>query len=603
MYDVFYTGTKPNLFAHEQPADSIEQAQLKSRTRYFWWVSYLSDYSTWDWLWEPTPWQSHQRHAWPSQCQPDSGTYLVPKDWNGTETNYHSEPRIVTRSEPAWWTYPDGYHDLIASHWHPDGRDPPFIYQFGTQHQITGGPVYRVPGATAVKYVSDHRIVVTSASSSYMIDHMDGNVMDSIDSMTPRSIPKNIVRFANSYLETLKRIAARAEDEYIWITSSVCDYTNFDFTWHPDAWQAQALHVFHTRKQKFGDTFFMHVPSFQNNIEQFELLEWYNLNFLPSPHVCRWPPPERHHKQESQVEEVKKHDFKSPYVLFLTNNAEVEDPPEINLWRPQTRSIMQLTPDASAVLVPREAKPQIKTQLYDYALIDRSHVKGEPAPLDIVFLSNGEKCAQENYQHLVNLNLPNRVIHIEGVNGRVASQYAAANSVNTDFYFVVPAKLQVKSDFDWLWQPDRMQQAKHTIFHALNPHTQLCYGHMAAIAYCRRLVLETQGVELDFTLEQPHAVVPMLSGIANFDQDPHAIWRTAFREVTKLLYYQSKHPDVDTEYRIDCWLNHNTNAHSQRGAHDAKQYFDSVNGDFEALRKTYDWNWFESVLPAQSVVG
>jgi tripartite-type tricarboxylate transporter receptor subunit TctC len=51
MFDVFYSGVKPNQFAHEREADSIEHAQTMSRTRYFWWISYLCDYSDWDWLW------------------------------------------------------------------------------------------------------------------------------------------------------------------------------------------------------------------------------------------------------------------------------------------------------------------------------------------------------------------------------------------------------------------------------------------------------------------------------------------------------------------------------------------------------------------------
>jgi hypothetical protein len=36
MFDVFYSGIKPNLFAHEQVADSIDHAKELSQTRYFW---------------------------------------------------------------------------------------------------------------------------------------------------------------------------------------------------------------------------------------------------------------------------------------------------------------------------------------------------------------------------------------------------------------------------------------------------------------------------------------------------------------------------------------------------------------------------------------
>ena len=90
MFDVFYIGTKPNLFAHERAADSIEHSQELSRTRYFWWINYLTDYTEFDFLWEPSPWQAKQIHVWPSQHQANGGTLLIPKT-PSSESNYNHE--------------------------------------------------------------------------------------------------------------------------------------------------------------------------------------------------------------------------------------------------------------------------------------------------------------------------------------------------------------------------------------------------------------------------------------------------------------------------------------------------------------------------------
>ena len=79
MFDVFYFDRKPNLFPHERPAKDLEDAAAQSSTRFFWIVNYLSDYTGFDFLWEPVPWQANQRHVWPSQWQRDGGTQLVPK--------------------------------------------------------------------------------------------------------------------------------------------------------------------------------------------------------------------------------------------------------------------------------------------------------------------------------------------------------------------------------------------------------------------------------------------------------------------------------------------------------------------------------------------
>ena len=90
MFDVFYIGVKPGIFPHEKSVGSVEEACAESRTRYFWIVNYLCDYTGFDFLWEPSPWESHQRHAWASQWQKDSGTYLVPKS-RYSDTNYHHQ--------------------------------------------------------------------------------------------------------------------------------------------------------------------------------------------------------------------------------------------------------------------------------------------------------------------------------------------------------------------------------------------------------------------------------------------------------------------------------------------------------------------------------
>jgi hypothetical protein len=220
-------------------------------------------------------------------------------------------------------------------------------------------------------------------------------------------------------------------------------------------------------------------------------------------------------------------------------------------------------------------------------------------PLDIVFLSNGEDNADYNWLRLKQAVPQHSQLHrINGIQGRVQSQHAAAAVCQTPFYFFVPAKLFVNDQFDWNWQPDRLQAPKHYIFNAKNPVTGLEYGHQAMVAYNKKLVLATTGTALDFTLEQAHEVVPILSGTAYYAQTPVSAWRTAFREVIKL---RASLPDVESEYRLDRWLNFdNTNQHivneewSRRGAQDAMEYYDEVQGNFDQLCKSYEWSWLAS---------
>ena len=595
MFDVFYSGTKPNLFPHEQSATDIEHARTLSRTRYFWWVNYLSDYSGIDFLWEPVPWQHHQRHAWASQWQKDSGTYLVPKA-GFTDTNYHASP-VVTRLKnyavvDNYWTIPNGMDlDSFDWTWHPDATDPPYQYQFGTQHQRTGGPVYVVPGATDIKFVDQIRIQSQQiATAIYEIDHLDGNA---------GQIPEvsKTVRYFDNYFDVLKRIAKSSAEEFVWICSSVCDYTDFDFSWHPEQWQAGMLHVFASDGEKFGDTFFMHVPTFRYRSEKCQLLEWYDLNFVIKS-VPRRPMPVIQHTDDTHVDAVKTQSWPGPFALFTTRDIDFKLP-AVPLWREKTKTVVPLDSGAESVVVPRAAVPYVKTQVYDYPYIDRSQRNIKGTPLDIVFISNGESMAEENWEMLNwsrTNSRPNRIVRVDGVKGRVAAYHAAADASTTPWFFAVFAKLRVDNSFDWSWQPDRLQEPKHYIFHANNPVNGLVYGHQAMIAYNKKLVLANSGTGLDFTLDSAHEVVPILSGDAMYCEDPWTCWRTAFREALKL---RASLPDVENEYRLKAWLKEYSGTiangpWSHKGAQDAMDFYDSVNGDFEELRKSYDWEWLSS---------
>jgi hypothetical protein len=937
MFDIFYSGPKPNLFVHEREADSIEHAQQLSSTRYFWWITYLADYSNWDWLYEPKPWQAHQRHAWPSQHQPDSGLYLVPTA-GFSDTNYHTDQKIQTLPSTenwicheeidAWdwswhpnpldppykyvfgnqWNAPEFkasveyrvpgatevkymdlrtqrlpqkhlftnkiavgefdyswepnpfdppyiyvfgntwysaeiepsveyrvpgatevkyVHDIVArpwgvmadyeflhdieldkfdwtwhpnpndppyiyvfgnqwysaeimptlryhhpgatelkymdhpqatlverhdNHWHtlvdcewdyswvpdpgdppykyvfgnqwhsaeimptitytvpgatelkymdepkakllenpnrpwynvvesdidyswvpdpgdppyiyvfgnqwhsaeimptveyrmpgaterkyvdspvaelpadmtlwhipdnvdirdmdfswvPDPGSPPYIYQFATQHQKTGGPQYRMPDATEVKYVDMMRAEITAEAVPIVeIDHLDGNA-----GVIPNTFKR--IRYFDNYRDTLIRLAKSlvGTHEHVWVCSSICDYTDFDFSWHPEKWQSTMLHVFPsnnqnsmqhvfpTNNQKFGDTFYMHVPTFAERAEKKQLLEWYSVNYVSRRPVPRRPMPVIVHDGDSQVDAVKSQDFAGPLAVFTNHDYVPGNLVTVPLWRQETKTIVPISSGASSVIVPKTAVPFVKTQLYDYPHIDKTQrILVDPC-LDVVFISNGEPNADQHWQDLVyalQRGHSNRAVRVDGVNGRVAAYHAAAQASHTPWFFAVFAKLKVNSNFDWMWQPDRMQLPKHYIFHARNPINGLEYGHQAMIAYNKQLVLANTGYGLDFTLDQPHEVVPILSGTAWYTDSPWMAWRTAFREVLKL---KDSLPDVESEYRLNMWLSNAgevPNAEwSQWGAEDAVEYYDAVAGDFAELKKSYDWAWLAS---------
>ena len=216
--------------------------------------------------------------------------------------------------------------------------------------------------------------------------------------------------------------------------------------------------------------------------------------------------------------------------------------------------------------------------------------------LDIVYISNGEPDEHKNYE-LVKQISKREVLWIKGIQGRSEAIKAAANKVKSDYFFCIPAKLQVLAKVDWSWAPNEYYGLdKHYVFQALNPVNNLCYGHMAMVAYNKNLVLETHDPGLDFTLAKPCEPVSVLSGVAKFNQDPKTTWRTAFREVTKLMYFNGLARSNEYMSLIKTWL---TTAHgrhaawSLQGAQDGKEFFDQNNGDYNIIKQSYSWEWLD----------
>jgi hypothetical protein len=551
----------------------------------------------WDYTWRPEPGSPPYIYVWGNQWWSAEKMPTVEYHMSGaTERKYMIAPVAQLLIDMANWHVPAHVDTTdIDFSWQPDPGEPPYVYQFATQHQKTGGPQYRVPGATEFKYVDMMRAEVKQeAAPIFEIDHLDGNA-GQIENTVRR------VRYFDNYRDTLIRLAKSivGQHEHVWVCSSICDYSGFDFSWHPESWQSTMLHVFASNDQKFGDTFYMHVPSFAERAEKKQLLEWYSVNYVPRRNVPRRPMPVIEHTADSHADAVKNTEWDGPLALF-TINGEPITKPTVSLWRQETKTIVPLSTGASAVIVPKTAQGHVRTQLYDYAYIDKTERKRHSdRPLDIVFISNGELGAETNWSIVGRAVAyqPNKLHRIDGVNGRVAAYHAAARASETPWFFAVFAKLEVDLKFDWSWQPDRMQQPKHYIFHAINPVNGLQYGHQAMIAYNRELVLENPGLGLDFTLDSAHEVVPINSGTALYNTTPWMAWRTAFREVIKLC----SSSDVESQYRLNQWLatprtNVENWAWSVWGAEDAVEYYQAVKGEPTELRKSYEWAWLASYV-------
>jgi hypothetical protein len=597
MFDVFYSGPKPNRFAFEQPAESLEDAAARSRTRYYWYIYGGNDYTGFDFDFKPPPWESEYVHVFPSQWQRNGGVYFANKD-TAHLRQWHFQKNQVRRLEDrARWIIPKGINDSEFDYsWHPDEIEPDYEYRFPTQWQREGGPIY--PGTAGIKFMQDQRVVAGSTQIFYM-DFLNPGSTEQFEQLKLKHPTIKSTRYVDNHLNVFKRIINLATTEFVWIISSICDYQDFDFSWHPAAEQKEMIHVFPnglflTR----GDTFYIHVPSFRAQLYELEILDWFNvINYTWEQTVPRLPCPVVYYQGDSIVPAIQQHQFDFPYALFTNDpdlaNYAIDDP---CLWHAKDRIAQAISSSGATTLVPREVKADLKSQVYDYPYVQRKnkHTVGLQ-PLDIIFISNGEPDEELMFHHTEYMTNSD-VTWIRGVNGRTAAYQAAAHASKTPWFFAVFAKLEVTGgSFPWYdWQPDYWQEPKHYIFNALNPVNGLEYGHQGMIAYNKNLVLKNNNPGIDFTLSQPHESVPILSGTARFNQDPWMTWRTAFREVVKLKHFMSTQPTLETEHRLNTWLNVASGDYAEwclKGAADAVDYYNEVAGEYDKLMLSFEWAW------------
>ena len=594
------------------------------RTGHYWYIYGGNDYTQFDFEYTPVPWENDHLHVWPSQWQRTGGVYLANQHTvHHREYNFHIDQCVTRIANKSLWTVPANIDDSDFDYsWHPDETEPSYLYQFGTQWQRDGGPVY--PGTAGIKFMASQRIKA-NATQIFYIDFLNPESQEQFKQLQTQYPDIKITRYVDNHLNVFKRIMNLATTEFVWIVSSVCDYTiGFDFTWHPDDAQREMIHCFPSGSQKRGDTFYIHVPSFTQQMVELELLDWFNvINYCDEQSMARFPMPVHQFETDDLVSEIKKYKFKTPYVVFTNHpklnwltfqtvdTVDVIDIP--CLWSKKDRTVIRASASGATVLIPRDIKEDLRTQIYDYPhIMTAKHqvndyfIHNKLPGLDIVYISNGEPDEEKWYNHTCKVT-NSTVKWIRGINGRTAAYQAAARASETPWFFAVFAKLEVLGNqFPWTtWVPDYFQEPKHYIFNSLNPLNGLIYGHQGVIAYNTRLVLENNNPGIDFTLSQPHESVPILSGIANFNQDQWMTWRTACREVVKLKHFMVTEPTLETEHRLNVWLDPNYlkpvefAEWSVRGAKDAVEYYNSVNGDYKKLLKTFEWDWLKSYYNSQ----
>jgi hypothetical protein len=258
--------------------DTIKRCLNKTKNTRFWVIGSENVYDDFDFAWHPEPWQRSMTHVFGSQWNKWSDTFLVNK-----------------------WEFERN------ARWAKGIEEFPNL-NFVQDQQVTA------PADAAPVYVLDHG----NADWKYLQD---------------RCRVVRSARYFDNYLDSLRRLLTGVEEEHIWVVSSVCDYTRFDFSWQPEAWQRDMLHVFPSNEQKFGDTFYVPVRTLRDKIDSLELLDWFEtVNYCDDQRVKRLPMPVVQHDLDSHVDVVLTSNLVDPLVLYTNRAISQNSLPTVSLW-------------------------------------------------------------------------------------------------------------------------------------------------------------------------------------------------------------------------------------------------------------------------------
>jgi hypothetical protein len=522
--------------------ETIQRCIAKAKTSKFWVISSENVYDDFNFEWHAQPWQSYMTHVFGSQWEKWSDTFLINK-W---EFERHTK-------------------------WAKTLAEFPNLNFVKDQYVKTGNDNFDM----------------------YYVDH--GNPDDSLLSLKSRYPRIKVTRFVDNLLDALRRIMNTTTSEYVWVTSSLCNYGGFDFTWTPEPWQAEMIHCFGTRTEKRGDTFYIHVESFKKQMTDLELLDWFNVICYHSDDLLqRYDSPVVYYDTDNLIEVINNHQFVTPYVTF-TNVKGYTPQLEQCLWSQKDRKVLSATPDNGVACVPRDIKQYLKTQIYDYPYIDKTWNKALSAlNMDVIFISYDETDADANWE-ILKAQYPSAQ-RLHGVEGMDNALKKAAEMSSTHWYYAVFAKTIIDPSFNFTFQPDLFQQPKHYIFHAHNPMNGLEYGHMGIVMYNCNIVKNMSTFGIDYTMSAAHEVVPIVSAVAAFNTTPYQTWRTAFREVAKLSQFNDESPTIENSFRLKTWTTKAEGEYAEwclQGAKDAVTFYSANSHDKTQLKQAFDWVWLK----------
>jgi hypothetical protein len=224
-----------------------------------------------------------------------------------------------------------------------------------------------------------------------------------------------------------------------------------------------------------------------------------------------------------------------------------------------------------------------------------------PKPYDIVFISNGEPNADENYALLCDkFPRAKRVMDIKGIH---AAHKRAAELVETEMFWVVDGDAEIIDGFEFdHYVPAYDIDGKDTVhvWRSFNPVNGLVYGYGGVKLLPTVLTrnMDESTTDMTTSISDKFKGVDEMSNTTAFNTDAFSAWRSGFRECCKLASKViDRQKDDETEFRLQAWCTRGDDKPFGKaainGAINGKKYGEENQGNAEALAKINDFDWLQ----------
>ena len=224
-----------------------------------------------------------------------------------------------------------------------------------------------------------------------------------------------------------------------------------------------------------------------------------------------------------------------------------------------------------------------------------------PKPYDIVFISNGEPNADDNFD-LLSETFPRakRVMDIKGIH---AAHKRAAELVETDMFWVVDGDAEIIDGFDFnYYVPAYDIDGKDTVhvWRSLNPINGLVYGYGGVKLLPTNLTRNLDQTTTDMTtsISDKFKGIEEMSNTSVFNTDSFSAWRSGFRECAKLSSRTiDRQKDDETEFRLDAWCTRGADKPFGKaaiaGAKAGRAFGEDNKDNAQELIKINDFEWLK----------